>query len=252
MINSNDLATLIGSSCLDENGEKVGSIGQVYINTDTKEPIWASVKTGLFGMSETFVPIDGATQQVEGIRVPYTKDFIKDAPRVDADGALEHDQEDELYAYYGNGVAGRAQTGVDATAGNVNTNLSADGEMIRSEERLRVDTEKVETGRARLHKYVVTEEQTVTVPVTREEVRLEREPILDGDASGATSDIGEEEQGVVLTEERVVVTKETVPVERVSLGTETITEDEQVTEQVRKEKVEFDNDATGAARDDRH
>ena len=111
--------------------------------------------------------------------------------------------------------------------------------LTRSEEQLHVGTEKVQTGRARLRKVVVTEQQTVTVPVSREEVRLVRDPIAPGDSVDAT--IGEEAAEVVLTEERVVVSKETVPVERVRLGTVTITEQQEVTEAVRKEKIEFDD-----------
>ena len=118
--------------------------------------------------------------------------------------------------------------------------------MTRSEERLRVGTEQVETGRARLRKYVVTEQQSVQVPVSREEVRVEREPITDtnrGDAlSGAA--ITEEEHEVVLHAERPVVATEAVPVERVRLGTETVTEQETVTGEIRKEQIEVDDPST--------
>jgi len=101
----------------------------------------------------------------------------------------------------------------------------------------------VETGRARLRKFVVTEEQTVTVPVTHEEVRVVREPLSPGDSVDDVT-IGEAQTDVVLTEERVVVGKETVPVEKVQLGTEAVTEQQQVTEAVRKEQIEFDDGAT--------
>jgi len=122
--------------------------------------------------------------------------------------------------------------------------------MTRSEEQLKVGTEQVETGRARLRKHVVTEQQTVTVPVSREEVRVEREPITDAnrDQAVAGPDISEEEHEVVLTEERPVVQKEAVPVERVKLAKESVTEDHQVSEQVRKEQIETEGDAP--ARDD--
>ena len=118
--------------------------------------------------------------------------------------------------------------------------------MTRSEEHLNVGTEQVEAGRARLRKYVVTEQQTVQVPVTREEVRVEREPITDANRGEALAggEITEEEHEVVLHEERPVVTTEAVPVERVRLGTETVTEQETVTGEVRKEQVELDNDTT--------
>jgi uncharacterized protein (TIGR02271 family) len=114
--------------------------------------------------------------------------------------------------------------------------------MTRSEEQLKVGTQSREAGRARLRKHVVTEQQTVNVPVTREEVRIEREPITEGNVGQATSgaDISEEEHEVVLHEERPVVEKETVPVERVRLGTEKVTEQESVTETVRKEEIDTD------------
>jgi uncharacterized protein (TIGR02271 family) len=262
MINTNNLESLIGSNVIDSDGDKIGTVGQVYIDTDSGAPSWVSVRTGLFGMSETFVPIDQADQTGEALRVPYTKEFVKDAPRIDVDGALERDQENELYTYYGNGSAGYGTTdrGADTdttvghdTSGTVGYDTSGpttDDAMTRSEERLHVGTEKVQTGRARLRKYVVTENQTVTVPVTHEEVRLEREPITDANVGDALSgpDISEEEHEVILTEERPVVAKETVPVERVRLDKETVTENETVSGEVRKEEIEFDDDTTRADR----
>lgn len=123
--------------------------------------------------------------------------------------------------------------------------------MTRSEEQLRVGTEQVQTGRARLRKYVVTEQQSVQVPVSREEVRVEREPITDANRGDALTgaDISEEEHEVVLHAERPVVDTEAVPVERVRLSTETVTDQETVTGQVRKENIEVDDD-TAAARSD--
>ena len=116
--------------------------------------------------------------------------------------------------------------------------------MTVSEERLNVGTEQREAGRARLRKYVVTENVTQTVPVQREEVRVEREPITDANRDAAMSgpDISEDEHEVVVHEERPVVQKETVPVERVRLDTETVTEQETVGEEVRKERVDVEGD----------
>ena len=116
--------------------------------------------------------------------------------------------------------------------------------MTLSEERVEVGTQKREAGRARLRKYVVTENVTQTVPVQREEVRLEREPITEANRGAAESgpEISEEEHEVVLHEERPVVEKEAVPVERVRLDTETVTDDVTVNEEVRKEKVDTDID----------
>ena len=118
--------------------------------------------------------------------------------------------------------------------------------MTRSEEHLQVGTQQVEAGRARLRKYVVTEQQSVTVPVSREEVRVEREPITDANRGDALDgpDISEEEHEVVLHAEQPVVDTEAVPVERVRLGTETVTEQQTVSGEVRKEQVELTDDTT--------
>jgi len=115
-----------------------------------------------------------------------------------------------------------------------------DDAMTRSEEQLRVGTETVEAGRARLRKYVVTENVSTTVPVSHEEVRVEREPITGANRDAALSGepISEEEHEVTLRAERPVVAKEAVPVERVRLATETVTEDAAVNETVRKEQIE--------------
>ena len=116
--------------------------------------------------------------------------------------------------------------------------------MTRSEERLDVGTTSQEAGRARLRKYVTTEQETVTVPVKKERAVLETEPITGGNRDEALSgpDISEEEHEVVLTEERAVVGKTAEPVERVKLGTETVTDEETVTEEVRKEHIEAEGD----------
>lgn len=115
--------------------------------------------------------------------------------------------------------------------------------MTRSEERLDVGTTQQEVGRARLRKYVTTEEETVTVPVKKERAVLETQPVTEANSGPATEgpSISEEEHEVVLSEERPVVGKTTEPVERVRLGTETHTE-ETVTEEVRKEHIEAEGD----------
>ncbi len=114
--------------------------------------------------------------------------------------------------------------------------------MTRSEERLEVGTAKQEVGRARLRKRVITETETRNVPVSHEEVRVEREPITDGNSGQALDGpgISEEEHEVVLNAEKPVVAKEAVPVERVRLDKETVTDEVQVTEDVRKEQIEVD------------
>jgi len=141
--------------------------------------------------------------------------------------------------------------GTERSAGHDTSGPNTDDAMTRSEEQLRVGTETREAGRARLRKHVVTEHEQVSVPVSREEVRVEREPITEanrGDAYDGAA-ISEEEHEVVLREERPVVDKEAVPVERVRLGTETHTDTETVGGEVRKEQIEFDGDETTGRRE---
>jgi uncharacterized protein (TIGR02271 family) len=262
-------------------GSKIGSIGQVYLDDQTGEPSWVTAKTGLFGTSQSFVTLDGASIQGRDIQVAFDEDKVKGAPRVDDDGALSPQEEDELYSYYGQGSQDTSVRGDAADLGDRDATLAAgtgtvgtgtvgtgtagtttdtrddvaqvghdtsgpttDDAMTRSEERLQVGTQTREAGRARLRKYVVTENVTQTVPVSHEEVRIEREPITDANVGDATSgpSISEEEHEVVLHEERPVVAKETVPVERVRLDKETVTEQETVSEDVRKEQIDTDVD----------
>lgn len=264
MISTDQIQALVTDGVLvDEAGEKVGKVGQVYLDDESGRPEWATASTGLFGTNETFVPLQQASVTGHEVRVPYTKAFIKDAPNMDVDDHLSEAQEGELYRYYGisgggraedtdgdstqpHGVAGAGYTGgerdVQSSAGHDTSGPNTDDAMTRSEEQLKVGTQKVATGKARLRKYIVTENVTTTVPVQHEEVRLEREPITDANRGEAMAggELTEEEHEVTLAEERVVVSKETVPVERVSLGKETVTEQQEVTEEVRKEQIETD------------
>ena len=88
-------------------GDKIGSIGQVYADDDTGQPTWVTAKTGLFGTSESFVPLEGARVEGSDIVVPYTKGQVKDAPRVETDGHLEPAEEDRLYSHYALAAATR-------------------------------------------------------------------------------------------------------------------------------------------------
>ena len=119
---------------------------------------------------------------------------------------------------------------------------TTDDAMTRSEEELRVGTTERDAGRVRLRKYVVEDEVTETVPVRREEIRVEREPITDGNVDDALDGpaISEEEHEVVLHEEEVVVDKRAVPKERVRLEKDTVTEEETVSETLRKEEIDVD------------
>ncbi len=266
MISQDNINNIAGTTVFGSDGSKIGSSKQVYLDDQSGAPEWVTVNTGLFGSHESFIPLAEANLDGDRLEVPFDKAMVKDAPRVGADGHLEPSEEDELYRYYGmtgTGTAGtdttteditgvdtraddrteRADDGdADGTVGRDTSGPTTDDAMTRSEERLNVATEQVATGRARLRKHVVTEDITTTVPVKREEVRLEREPITEGNRpeAGAGPDLSEEEHEVVLTEERVVVNKETVPVERVRLDKDTVVENETVSDSVRKEEIDLD------------
>ena len=315
MIGTEAISRVIGKDVYDQSGDKIGSASEVYLDDESGQPEWVTVKTGLFGTKESFVPLQGADLTDDGLRVSVSKSQVKDAPKVDTDGHLSPQEEQELYRYYGlgsgqgttettgnigtAGMAGTGHTGRDTTntettgnigttgvAGTGHTDRDRDGipdavegrtggrtdrdgdgvyddvqgrtvgrdtsgpttddAMTRSEERLNVGTRTEEAGRARLRKYVVTENVTETVPVSREEVRVEREPITDANVGNAMDGpaISEEEHEVTLHAERPVVEKEAVPVERVRLDKETVTEQERVSADVRKEEIEVDGPGT--------
>jgi uncharacterized protein (TIGR02271 family) len=249
MIGTDTIDRVIGQDVFDEAGEKIGSAGEVYLDDETGQPEWVTVKTGLFGTKESFVPIRNADLTNDGLRIPVSKAQVKDAPKIDTDGHLSPTEEADLYRYYGmtEGATGMATTdaGMTDAAGTVGHDTSGpttDDAMTLSEERLNVGTRREEVGRARLRKYVVTENVTQTVPVTREEVRIEREPITDANVGSALDGpaISEEEHEVVLHAERAVVDKEAVPVERVRLTKQEVADQEQVNESVRKEAIDTD------------
>jgi uncharacterized protein (TIGR02271 family) len=293
MIGTDTLDRVIGADVIDADGNKIGTASEVFLDDQSGNPEWVTVKTGLFGTKETFVPIRDADLTGDGLRVPVSKDAVKDAPKIDSDGHLSPDEEQELYRYYGmsgtGGTSGQTSdytrtgtaetstnTGMGAgmtdtmgdtqattnagyndvnqhgTKGHDTSGPTTDDAMTLSEERVNVGTQQVEAGRARLRKYVVTENVTETVPVSHEEVRVTREPITDANVGNAMDGpaISEEEHEVTLHAERPVVEKEAVPVERVRLDTETVTEQQQVSETVRKEQVDTDG-VTGRDTDGR-
>ncbi|MDQ0792148.1 PRC and DUF2382 domain-containing protein [Streptomyces sp. B1I3] len=307
-----DSGELDGLTVYDSDGEKVGTVGRVYVDDDTGKPDWITVKTGMFGMKESFVPLAGARRVGSDLHVSHPKDRVKEAPRVDADAHLSVSEEEELYRHYGlsrkaggnagargegrtvsgtgtgtmgaagagtSGAAGaagtaRTRTGKATTAGTTagtgrhrdteasstsrplagaGAERSAAGsrdEMVRSEEQLLIGTEEYESGKAHLHKYVVTENVTRTVPVSHEEVRVVREPLQPGEKSAGRADIGEQDVEVTLHAERATVRKDTVPVERVRLETNRVTEQKEVSAELRKEKIDYgDGKDTGSGKD---
>jgi uncharacterized protein (TIGR02271 family) len=244
-----------GRTLIDRDGSRIGSIDALYLDDRTGQPEWALVNTGLFGTKSTFVPLAQATEAGGDVSVPYDKQLVKDAPRVDPDGHLSEDEERQLWRHYGldyDRTTRRPTTGRD-TVGRDASGPTTDDAMTRSEEELRVGTSQRERGRVRLRKYVTTEQVQQTVPVQRERVRLEREPITDANLPAATSgpELSEAEHEVILREEEPVVEKRVVPKERVRLDKDTVTSQERVAEEVRKEQIDVQEEEGTRGRQER-
>lgn len=281
MTNTRNIQDLFNATAYDNAGDKLGGVKEIFVDDRTGQPTFVEVGHGLFGMSSSLVPLRGHKLVGDDLNLAFSKDRIKDAPDMDVNNALTPADQNEIYRHYGvadiedterytdhrdrdrvagAGVAGTG-AGLGATHGEAHDRrdidvdrdrgLHNDNSIVRSEERLDIEKERVETGEARLRKYVVHDTEAVEVPVTREEVRVERTPI-DGEARQGglrNAGLGEEEASVTLHEERVTVNKETVPVEEVSLEKERVRENERVTEDVAKERIEVEG-AHDGLRDD--
>jgi uncharacterized protein (TIGR02271 family) len=250
-----------GRTVVDRDGDKIGKLEEIYLDQETGRPEWALVNTGMFGTRSTFVPLSGADPVGNEVQVQWEKGHVKDAPSVEADGQLSHEEEAQLYEHYGfdysdlevdsaaDGPSGRATSGpggndTDYATGRDTSGPTTDDAMTRSEEELQVGKTEQERERVRLKKYVVTEQEQHTIPVQREVARVEREPITDANVDQALDgpEISAEEHEMTLSEERPVVEKQVVPKERVRLGKDVETDQQQVSEDVRKERIEAEGD----------
>jgi len=268
MATNETIETLRNSTVFGPEGEKIGKVGELYLDAQTGNPTFVTVNTGHVGTNESFVPVDQARYSGDEIHVPFTKEFVKDAPNIAEDGELSPAEEQRLYEYYS--MSGTATTHDDArtsheglaagttTAGatdftedhrDAHATTPHDGDVVAHEERLNVSkaTSATETGQVRLRKVVHTEKETVEVPVRKEEIVVERTDLKDGktvdnydfDSADAHADVT-----VTAHEERPVVSTETVATERVSVGKEVHTETERVSADVRKEEIVVDGDDT--------
>jgi uncharacterized protein (TIGR02271 family) len=241
----------LGQTLYDHDGEKIGKVDDVYLDEDTSEPEWLAVSTGWFGSRVTFVPLRGVTTEGDQLRAPYSRHQVKDAPNAEADGQLSQEEEARLYAHYGmNYGESRSDSGLpeggtrQTGTGQGQTNTGRDDAMTRSEEELDVSRVSREAGRARLRKWVDTERVQETVPVVREEARVEREPINDSNRDAALDgpEITESEHEIVLREDEVVANKRVEPKERVRLSKDSVTDEETVDAELRKERIEVEGD----------
>lgn len=277
MSDKRNIQDLLNATAFDAKGEKLGKINNLFVDDKTGQPTFIEVNHGLFGLGSSLVPLRGHHLEGDELKLAFDKDLIKDAPEIDFENQLTAADQDRIYEHYrltdvqdvetyvtdqpstqDHQAAGFA--GAGATAGAAGTAdharheelevdhaerdlhapaAGASNDIILEKERLNVGTERVATGEARLRKYQVEETETVEVPVTREEVRIERTPISPEEAKnyvGSDTD----EATVTLHEDKVNISKESIPVEKVSLGTEQIQETRTVSETVKHDELDTD------------
>lgn len=220
-----DLDTIFtwrGKTVRDPDGDKVGKLGDVYLDEATDQPAYAGVHTGLFGLKESVVPLDALREDGGDLIVAFDAATVRDAPKVDPDDGLDPEEEERLARHYRGGGAGgeqaraveddrddvdhdvdidRDREGADAASlggrAGADDDLDAvergdvpgrgagghlEGGMVRSEEEVRTSRGEMQPAeRVRIRKVLVTENVKKTVPVQREEIRLETQPAPEGD-----------------------------------------------------------------------
>src|SRR5829696_6324602 len=216
-MSSDQLVQARGETVYAADGDKIGSVEEVFVDEETGRPEWLGIGTGLLGTKRVLVPVLGLQQTGDGFQVPYAKEQVKETPDVDSD-EIGQDLEARLYSHYGLGYSER-ESGSGLPEGEPSTSAPhgatvGEGDVVRSEEELRVGKRDVEAGRARIRKWVETEPAQVDVDLHRETARVTREPIEEPVSGG---EIGEQEIEVPLRAEEAVVQKETIAKERVSL-----------------------------------
>ncbi len=279
MITQDQMKDLIsaGGNVLSSDGHILGPLGRLYVDDSSGRPTWVTVTTGEQGNRESFVPLDGSTAHGGDVRVAYPRESVRSSPAMSQDGHLSAPEEKHLLRHYGLLPGVDDAPAGDADAGTT-SRLESDYVMVRSEEQLRAGTEIHETERVRIVKRVVTENVTVTVPVRREELHMERVPVDappaeprhptgngpgSGNGAGYTyvdreadaeperddadlyatvsSAFNGDEYDIVLYQERPVVQMEIVPVERIHVLKQIVTHEETLSGEVRKEVIEAES-----------
>jgi uncharacterized protein (TIGR02271 family) len=224
-----------------QEGETIGNVEEIFYDYETNQPEWIGIGTGLFGTKRVLVPVAGANVEGDGLRVPHSKDTVKGSPDIDSD-EISQELEYELASYYGVGYSERrSDTGLpEGAPDSPGDTTEGSPAVTRSEEELHVGREDVQSGRARLRKWVETEPVSMDVELQQETARVTREPVEQpvGDV-----EIGDEEVAVDLRGERPVVEKRAVAKERIALEKDVETETATVSDEVRKERIDVEGDA---------
>jgi stress response protein YsnF len=272
MLTDRELSDAVGTTAYGADGEPLGAVRHFLADDRTGTPTWAAVRPDPSGPRLVVVPVTDARFADGGLRVPVRRELVDGAPLITTADHLDPEEERLLRRYYGMEGNRVADPGEHTGAGQVrDVGLArevdgpaaepptvpdvpvtpADAAMTRSEEQLRVRREQVAATRLRLVKYVVTEEVQVTVPLRREEVRLEEVPLdapdpgpgeslaADGGYAAAGQRTGLPDE-IVLHREEPVIGVRVVPAERVRLRTDVVEGRAQVSGQVQREQIVVD------------
>jgi uncharacterized protein (TIGR02271 family) len=228
-----------GVPVYDAEGEKIGAVEEIFYDADTRRPEWLGIGTGFFGTKRVLVPVEGADLREDGFYVPYAKERVKDSPDIDED-EISQDTEQQLYTHYGLQYSERrSESGLPKGGRGRTSDTTTEASVTRSEEELEVGKREVEAGQVRLRKWVETEPAQVDVDLKRESARVTHERV---DEPVSDAEIGEEEVEVPLRAEKAVAQKRTVAKERIGVEKDVETERETVRDELRKERVEMDDD----------
>ena len=249
-LDSNNVTVFPGQEVYDINDEKIGTISDFY-TTHSTVPTWASVHTGFFGFKVNIFPLAGATNFQDAIKVAFTKEIVKNSPNVDPENGIDEVEETDLNRYYKLQAADNLVSEFPSSSTPLPTNTTAqsntpvnDNASVKLvEEELTVNKEQKQGKTYRIRKYVVTEPVTITIPLKKEKLHIEEidlnNKVVD---PNATDTFVESVQEITLSEEVPLINKKIVEKKKIIIGKEETIHDEEVTEQVRKERFELEKD----------
>lgn len=191
MLPSTNIQSIVGATLYGPDEEKIGRISQVLVDASDGHPTWAEVHVGTLGRHTTYVPLHEATWEHDDVYVPYDKDLVKNAPRLDGDSGLNPEQEQELTRHYAGTATSeqaparptvdRDDTDTQESAAGVDTAASdtpareLDDDGVLWEERLVVSKEKVPVAKVHLETATVTEEHEITADVQKERIAVDEQ-----------------------------------------------------------------------------
>lgn len=227
-----DTKSWIGRPVVDLDGKHLGALERVFASAGAATWLVVASETG----DPAYIPANMAQAHGGAVHVPYSAKVVDTAPATGFDqGALAR--------HYGLDIRPLPGPATGQTVTQPSGETVGTEEIVRWEEEVVLDVQRVQRGRVRVRKVIVTEDVHLTVPVRREVARIVFEPISSSDDLGdGPGEAVELDREIVLHEEVPVVTTKFVAKERLRITVESITSDAPVTARVRRERFEFESD----------